>query len=110
MGSRGAGRTRFPRIVFEVAFSQSDDSVLEDARQWLMRSHGAITLCVIVQLEEQPTNFTEVDEPEMHPKLDDQEQVVSCPGAFVHDETGQDDVPSPEACTISSVSWWTMNA
>lgn len=82
MGSSGAGRTQFPRIVFEVAFSQSYDSVLEDARQCLMRSHGATKLCVIVKLEEQTSNFTEVDESDMHPKLDDQEQVVRCPVAY----------------------------
>lgn len=31
---------RFPRIVFEVAFSQSYETLLEDARHWLVRSSG----------------------------------------------------------------------
>lgn len=75
MVSRGAGRTGFPRIVLEVAFSQAYESVLEDTRQWLVRSHGAIKLCVIVKLEEQQTNFTEVDESEIQPKLDEQQRL-----------------------------------
>lgn len=39
-------RDLFPRLVFEVAFSQSYDSVIEDARQWLVRSGGAVQLVV----------------------------------------------------------------
>lgn len=45
-------RDPFPRLVFEVAFSQSYDSVIEDARQWLVRSAGAVQLVVVVKLKE----------------------------------------------------------
>lgn len=45
-------RDQFPRLVFEVAFSQSYNSVVEDARQQLVRSVGAVRLVVVVQLEE----------------------------------------------------------
>lgn len=42
----------FPRIVFEVAFSQSYDSVVQDAHQWLVRSGGLVQLVVVVKLDE----------------------------------------------------------
>lgn len=45
-------RDLFPHLVFEVAFPQSYDSVIEDARQWLVRSGGAVQLVVVVKLEE----------------------------------------------------------
>lgn len=43
-----------PRVLFEVAFSQSYESVLEDARQWLVRSAGKVVLCIIIKIYEQP--------------------------------------------------------
>lgn len=48
-----------PRIVFEVAFSQTYESVLEDARQWLVRSDGWVKLCIIIKIYEQPHHRTD---------------------------------------------------
>lgn len=43
-----------PRVIFEVAVSQTYESVLEDARQWLVRTNGKVVLCIIVKIYEQP--------------------------------------------------------
>lgn len=51
-----------PRVVFEVAFSQTYQSVLEDARQWLVRSHGWVKLCIIIKIHEQRHHRTDAPE------------------------------------------------
>lgn len=45
-------RDLFPRLVFEVAFSQSYNSAVEDAPQWRVKSGGIIQLIVVVKLKE----------------------------------------------------------
>lgn len=42
----------YPRVVFEVAFSQGAESGRADARQWLLRSEGAVLLVVLIKLNE----------------------------------------------------------
>lgn len=44
----------FPSIIFEVAFSQTHDSVVNAARQWILRSEGCIKLAVVIKLTEGP--------------------------------------------------------
>ncbi|KAL0631344.1 hypothetical protein Q9L58_009790 [Maublancomyces gigas] len=44
----------FPSIIFEVAFSQTYDSVVDAARQWIIRSEGQIKLAVVIKLTEGP--------------------------------------------------------
>lgn len=44
----------FPSIIFEVAFSQTHDSVVDAARQWIIRSEGNIKLAVVIKLTEGP--------------------------------------------------------
>lgn len=46
------GRILFPRVVFEVGFSQSYAEVLDDVHQWLVRSEGRIPLAVLIFIEE----------------------------------------------------------
>lgn len=54
IGLKDNGETIFPRVVFEVAFSQSYDEVLDDVKQWLVRSEGGIPLVVLLYIEEHP--------------------------------------------------------
>lgn len=54
IGLKDNGETIFPRVVFEVAFSQTYDEVLDDVKQWLVRSEGGIPLVVLVYIEEHP--------------------------------------------------------
>lgn len=42
-----------PRVVFEIAVSQTYESLLEDARQWLVRSKGLVVLCIIIKIYEE---------------------------------------------------------
>lgn len=46
------GLCYFPHVVFEVAFSQSYESLRENARHWLVRGQGSIKLAVLVKLIE----------------------------------------------------------
>ncbi|KAF8241417.1 hypothetical protein K440DRAFT_626652 [Wilcoxina mikolae CBS 423.85] len=45
-------RQMFPRIVFEVGFTQTYESLREDCRQWLIRSAGRVTRMFLVKIEE----------------------------------------------------------
>lgn len=98
-GNHGAARNGFPRVVFEVAFSQTYESVLEDARQWLVRAKGAIKLCVIVKLYEQPNRYKEIDYTEIEPKLIEQQLVREM---FDAQKTVQAQAASPDASTNNS--------
>lgn len=42
----------FPRVVFEVAFSQKHDPVTEDARDWLIRPQGFVKLVIVIKVTE----------------------------------------------------------
>ncbi|KAI5780242.1 hypothetical protein DFH27DRAFT_529781 [Peziza echinospora] len=44
----------FPTVVFEVGFSQGWESLMEDARLFLMGTGGVTTLVVLVKLDENP--------------------------------------------------------
>lgn len=44
----------FPRVVFEVGFSQTYDELFDDVRQWLERSEGAIPVAILIYIEEHP--------------------------------------------------------
>lgn len=46
--------TCFPRVVFEVGFSQSYESLQEGAHEWLLRGQGSVKLVVMIKLEEKP--------------------------------------------------------
>lgn len=54
IGLRDKGESWFPRVVFEVGFSQSYEEVRDDAYQWLVRSDGGIPLVVLIKIEEHP--------------------------------------------------------
>lgn len=45
-----------PNVVLEVAFTQSYESVVEDARQWLVKSLGAVRLAIVVKFKEGAIN------------------------------------------------------
>jgi hypothetical protein len=49
---REPGGRSFPRVVFEVGFSESYDDLRNDVFQWLERSGGHIKLAVLVKIEE----------------------------------------------------------
>lgn len=69
-----------PRVVFEIAVSQSYESVLEDARQWLVRTKGMVVLCIIIKIYEQPKRHN-LDG--VKSELDEEHPVNADP---VHDE------------------------
>lgn len=52
IGLNDDGRVLFPRVVFEVGFSQSYTELLDDVHQWLVRSEGRIPLVVLIHIEE----------------------------------------------------------
>lgn len=52
-----------PRVIVEVAVSQTYESVLEDARQWLVRSSGKVVLCVIFKVFEGPIRDGQAADP-----------------------------------------------
>lgn len=54
IGLKDDGETIFPRVIFEVAFSQNYDEVTDDVNQWLVRSEGRIPLVVLINIEEHP--------------------------------------------------------
>lgn len=84
-------RDLFPRLVFEVAFSQSYDSVIEDARQWLVRSGGAVQLVVVVKLEEGVHPNAVVDVQEVRKKDREQRDIVRTEGGEIQDSGDSDD-------------------
>lgn len=43
----------FPRVVFEVAYKQSYESLKEGAREWLLRGQGLVKLVMVVKLVEE---------------------------------------------------------
>lgn len=86
-----------PRVVFEVAFSQTYESVLEDARQWLVRTHGNVKLCVIVKIYEQPNSYKELDYTEITPKLAEQRRIQESDPDQQLSVTEQPEAPTPEA-------------
>lgn len=47
-------RDAFPRVVFEIGFSQKYETLLEDAKHWLVRAQGFVKVVVIVNLIEGP--------------------------------------------------------
>lgn len=51
---RDGGMSVFPRVVFEVAFSESYDEVRADVHQWLERTHGAVQLALLFAITEHP--------------------------------------------------------
>lgn len=58
-----------PRVVFEVAVSQTYESVLEDARQWLVRTNGKVVLCIVVKIYEQSKCTTQAGDTSPSPPL-----------------------------------------
>lgn len=52
IGLNDDGTILFPRVVFEVGFSQSYAEVLDDVHQWLVRSEGRILVAVLIYIEE----------------------------------------------------------
>ncbi|PLB36136.1 uncharacterized protein BDW47DRAFT_109175 [Aspergillus candidus] len=46
------GHRSHPRVVFEVGVSEKYLDLLDDARQWLLRSHGRVGLVVIIKITE----------------------------------------------------------
>lgn len=67
-----------PRIVFEVAFTRSYDSVCEDACQWLVRSNGWVKLCIIIKTYEEPYDCTNA---QVTSEIVDQDGTTSADGA-----------------------------
>lgn len=63
---------RCPRVVFEIAFSQSYESVRQDAEHWLLRAQGSVKLVVLVKLFEGSHPEAEVDEEEIEKKAAEQ--------------------------------------
>lgn len=51
---RDGGRSMFPRVVFEVAFSHSYVEVRADVDQCLERTHGAVQLALLFAITEHP--------------------------------------------------------
>lgn len=98
----GPSRNGFPRVVFEVAFSQSYESVLEDARQWLVRSKGAVQLCVIVKIYEHPNRNKEIDYDEISAKLAEQQRITESFPAEELMDTGHEEASSPEASSSTA--------
>lgn len=47
-------RDSFPRVVFEIGFSQKHATVTKDAKDWLIRSNGFVKLVVAIKLTEGP--------------------------------------------------------
>lgn len=56
-GSRSALRA-FPSVVFEIGFTESYIDLVEDAKQWLINSAGAVRLVVLIKLAEQRLDGT----------------------------------------------------
>ncbi|KAL0638039.1 hypothetical protein Q9L58_002975 [Maublancomyces gigas] len=54
IGLKDRSKCFFPRVIFEVDFSQSYEEVLDDTRQWLVRSAGGVRLVVLIYIEEHP--------------------------------------------------------
>lgn len=90
-----------PRVVFEVAFSQTYESVLEDARQWLVRSQGAVRLCVVVKLHEHPNRHKALDVAEIAPKLVEQRRVNDAAGTAEPSAASSGDRTPTTASTAS---------
>lgn len=65
----------FPSLVWEVGFTESYADLLEDARQWLEKSGGAVKLVILVKLEEgkpsmRPTIANSMKEQDDHKQID----------------------------------------
>lgn len=68
-------RDVFPRVVFEVALTQKYETLIEDAKDWLVRSQGMVKVVVLINLHEGPIPTQPTDiEPGNEPKT---EKVIS---------------------------------
>lgn len=75
----------FPSIIFEVAFSQTHDSVVDAARQWINRSEGNIKLAVIIKLTEGPiVPSNDADDSDASSQGDKYGSEFSCADAYNH--------------------------
>lgn len=83
---------RCPRVVFEIAFSQSYESVRQDAEHWLLRAQGSVKLVVLVKLFEGSHPEAEVDEEEIEKKAAEQRLALG-----VDDESSEARSNSEEA-------------
>lgn len=69
----------YPRVGFEVGYSQSYESLREDARHWLLRGHGSIKLVVAVKLTEGVHAMAESDSAEVEQKELEQRAAFDLP-------------------------------
>lgn len=47
-------RDIFPRVVFEVGLSQKRETLIHDAKDWLVRSQGLVKVVVVINMDEGP--------------------------------------------------------
>lgn len=86
---------RCPRVVFEIGFSQSYESLCQDAKHWLLRAAGFVKLVVLVKLAEGAHPEAQVDNEEIATKL--REQILAIDTADLYSPTHPDlDVPSTD--------------
>lgn len=53
MGGNRSALRAFPSVVFEIGFTESYIDIVEDAKQWLINSAGAVRLVGLIKLAEQ---------------------------------------------------------
>lgn len=98
---------RCPRVVFEIGFSQSYESLCRDAEHWLVRAAGFVKLVVLVKLFESPHPEAEVDDAEVATKLREQILAVDTPAPSNPDADAPGpvhDTPPPAEETAPPVS------
>lgn len=89
-------RDVFPRVVFEVALTQKHETLIEDAKDWLIRSQGMVKVVVLINLHEGPipTQPTDID-PGNEPKPDQVISVTEDAAEIDHNDADADDL-TPE--------------
>lgn len=88
---------RCPRVVFEIAFSQSYESVRQDAEHWLLRAQGSVKLVVLVKLFEGSHPEAEVDEEEIEKKAVEQRLALGVDDKSSEAKPDSEDAESPKS-------------
>lgn len=81
-------RDAFPRVVFEIGFSQKYETLVEDAKHWLVRAQGFVKVVVLVNLIEGPIPSPPTD---IEPELEQQTSVTGDSTTNDGDRTGDND-------------------
>lgn len=85
-----------PRVLFEIALSQSYESVRQDAENWLLHVQGSLTLVVLVKVLEGSHPEAEVDDEEIEKKAAEQRLALGVDDESYESQSNSEEADSTE--------------